>query len=69
MEGFYFKNADEAMKFFEACEEAGAVTLEARIALMRQWVKDKKVGYIPHPEEWVKGKNVLKITTKDETND
>lgn len=67
-EGFMFKNADEAMEFFEACEVAGAYTLEARMSLMRQWVKIKKVGYIPHPEEWVKGKNVLRIKTKEDLN-
>lgn len=65
-EGFVFKNADAAMKFYEACERAGAVTLKERMAVMRQMVKEKQVKYLRDAEAFVKGKKVLKIVPKRE---
>lgn len=69
MEGFFFNNADEAMLFFEACEKEGAKTLPERMAIMRQFVKEKKVKYVPHPEEWMEGKNVMDLRLKDKNNE
>lgn len=65
LEGFYFNNADEAMEYYKRCEREGATTYEAKMAILRALVKEKKAGYVPNPEKFIEGKNVLKITKKD----
>jgi hypothetical protein len=68
-EGFYFQNADEAIKFWEACLEAKAETWEEKMIVMRQMVKEKKAKYIRDVEDFAKNKNVLKITQKEDLDD
>ena len=65
VEGFYFENAEAACKFFDACREAKAKTYEEKMAVLRQMVKEKKAKYVPHPEEFLEGKNVLKVVPKE----
>jgi hypothetical protein len=60
-EGFMFANADAAMEFYELCESLGAITMQERMAILRLMVKDKKVKYLRDGEDFIKGKNVLKI--------
>jgi hypothetical protein len=67
MEGFMFANADEAMKFYEACQAENADTAEKRIAILRRFVKDDVAKYVPHPEEIMKGRNVV-VVKKDGTS-
>lgn len=64
-EGFMFDNAEEAMKFYERCEEVGALTMEERIKVLRQMVKEKiGVTYLRDVESHARGKKVLKIGYK-----
>jgi len=64
-EGFYFESAEEALKFYKACEKAGAVTLEDMMIVMRQMVKDKHAKYIRDVDTFAKDYNVLKVTKKE----
>lgn len=64
LEGFYFNNADEAMEFYERVEASGATTYEAKMLIMRALVREKKATYIARPEEFLKGKKVLKVTKR-----
>lgn len=64
-EGFLFASADDAMKFFDACEKAKAVTLEERLAVMRHLVATKEAKYIRDTEEFIKDKNILKIDPEE----
>lgn len=61
MEGFMFANADEALKFYEACKAENADTAEKRIAILRRMVKEKQAKYVPHPEEIIKRHNVIGV--------
>lgn len=63
-EGFLFGNAEEALKFYEACAKAKAVTYRDRLKVLRIMVKKKHVKYIRDVTEYVKGKKVLKIVSK-----
>lgn len=67
-EGFYC-SADEAIEFWERCVKDKIDTREGRIQLLRQMVKEKKVKYIPHPEEFIKGKNVISLKPEDKKNE
>ena len=64
-EGFYFDNPDEALKFFEECERRKAVTLEDRMAVVREMVKNKQAKYIRDVDEFAKGKEIIKIDAKE----
>ncbi len=61
-EGFWFENAEAAMKFFERCKAEGAVTQEDGVRIFRAMVAEKKEIYLRDVEEFTKDKAVLKIT-------
>jgi hypothetical protein len=68
-EGFMFATPDDAMKFFEACIEAKAVTREEKLAVMRQMVKEKKAKYLRDPKELLKGKNIIGFKPQNNKGD
>lgn len=61
-EGFV-ATADVWIAFFEEIKRLGLADddEEGRIMLLRRLVKEKKAQYLPHPLEYLKGKNVTHI--------
>lgn len=62
-EGF-LTSAHMAELFFRYCERYHITARDARINVMRRLVAKKKAKYLPYPEEFLKGKRVLKIEPK-----
>ncbi len=64
-EGFMFDGAAEALAFFERCAYEKAETVEARMAILKAMVEEKKARHLSNVEGFSRGHNVLKIENKE----
>lgn len=58
-----------AMVFFRTCSLYKIVTEKDRLDVMRKLVARHKAKYVPHPEEFLKDKRLLRIRRKEDLND
>lgn len=61
-EGFYFNNVDDLMPFWRAVRMFKIDTEEGRVKLLRKFVARKQAKYLPHPETYLEGKRIKRLT-------